>query len=69
MAAITICRNYHTITLVSHASKVMLKILQFTLQQYINYELPDVLVGFRKDRDTRDKFANICSIIIKAREF
>ena len=63
------CSNYHTIALISHASKVMLKILQARLQQYVNHELPDVQVGFRKDRGTRDQIANICWIIEKAREF
>ena len=60
--------NYHTITLISHASKVMLKILQARLQQYVNCELPDVRSGFRKGRRTRDQIANICWIIKKARE-
>ena len=63
------CSNYHTIALISHAIKVMLKILQARLQQYVNYELPDIQVGFRKDRGTRDQTANICWIIEKAREF
>ena len=63
------CSNYHTIALISHASKVMLKILQARLQQYMNRELPDVQVGFRKGRGTRDQIANICWIIEKAREF
>ena len=63
------CSNYHTIALISHASKVMLKILQARLQQYVNHELPNVQVGFRKGRGTRDKIANICWIIRKAREF
>ena len=53
----------------SHASKVMLKILQARLQQYMNYELPDVQTGFRKDRGTRGQIANICWIIKNAREF
>ena len=61
--------NYHTITLISHVSKVMLKILQARLQQYVNSELPDVQAGFRKGRGTRDQIANICWIIEKAREF
>ena len=61
--------NYHTITLISHASKVMLKILQARLQQYVNRELPDVQDGFRKGRGTRDQIANIHCIIEKAREF
>ena len=63
------CSNYHTIALISHASKVMLKILQTRLQQYVNRELPDVQAGFRKGRGTRDQIANICWIIKKAREF
>ena len=53
------CSNYHTIALISHASKVMLKILQARLQQYVNCELPDVQDGFRKGRGTRDQIANI----------
>ena len=63
------CSNYRTIALISHASKVMLKILQARLQQYVNRERPDVQAGFRKSRGTRDQFANICWIIEKAREF
>ena len=63
------CSNYRTIALISHASKVMFKILQARLQQYVNHELPDVQVGFRKGRETRDQIANICWIIEKAREF
>ena len=63
------CSNYHTIALISHACKVMLKILQARLQQYVNRELPDVQAGFRKARGTRDQTANICWIIKKAREF
>ena len=63
------CSNYHTIALISHSSKVMLKILQARLQQYVNQELPDVKAGFRKGRGTRDQIANICWIIKKAREF
>ena len=63
------CSNYRTIALISHASKVMLKILQARLQQYVNHELPDVQAGFRKDRETRDQIANMCWIIKKAREF
>ena len=63
------CSNYHIIALTSHASKVMLKILQARLQQYVNRELPDVQAGFRKGRGTRDQIANICWIIKKAREF
>ena len=59
----------HTIALISHASKVMLKILQARLQQYVNCELPDVQAGFRKGRGTRDQIANIRWIIEKAREF
>ena len=54
------CSNYHTIELISHATKVMLKILQARLQQYMNQEFPDVQAGFRKDRGTRDQIANIC---------
>ena len=61
--------NYHTIALISHASKVMLKILQARLQQYVNHELPDVQAGFRKGRGTRDQIANIHWIIEKARAF
>ena len=61
--------NYHTIALISHASKVMLKILQARLQQYMNHELPDVQAGFRKGRGTRDQIANIRWIMEKAREF
>ena len=63
------CSNYHTIAHISHASKVMLKILQARLQQYVNCELPDVQAGFRKGRGIRDQIANICWIIKKAREF
>ena len=63
------CSNYHTIALISHASKVMLKILQARLQQYVNRELPDVQDDFRKGRGTRDQIANICWIMEKAREF
>ena len=64
------CSNYHIIVLTSHANKVMLKILQARLQQYVNRELPDVReAGFRKGRGTRDQLANICWIIEKAREF
>ena len=63
------CPNYHTIALISHDSKVMLKVLQSRLQQYMNRELPDVQAGFRKVRGTRDQIANICWIIKKAREF
>ena len=61
--------NYHTIALVSHTSKVMLKILQARLQQYVNSELPDVQAGFRKGRGIRGQIANIRWIIEKAREF
>ena len=61
--------NYCTITLISHASKVMLKILQAKLQQYVNHELPNVQDGFRKGRGIRDQIANISWIIRKAREF
>ena len=61
------CSNYCTIALISHASKVTLIILQVRLQQYVNRELPDVQVGFRKGRGTRDQIANICWIIEKAR--
>ena len=63
------CSNYRTIALISHASKVMLKILQARLQQYVNRELPDVQAGFRKGRGTRDQIANIRWIMEKAREF
>ena len=63
------CSNYCTIALISHASKVMLKILQARLQQYMNHELPDVQAGFRKGRGTRDQIANICWIMEKARQF
>jgi len=63
------CSNYHTIALISHTSKVMLKILQARLQQYVNCEIPDVQAKFRKDRGTRDQIANIHWIIEKAREF
>ena len=63
------CSNYHTIVLISHASKVMLKILQARLQQYVNRELPDVQAGFRKGRGIRYQIANICWIMEKAREF
>ena len=62
------CSNYHTIALISHACKVMLKILQARLQQYVNYELPDVQGGFRKGRGTRDQIANIHWIIKNAKE-
>ena len=62
------CSDYRTIALISHASKVMLKILQARLQQYVNHELPDVQAGFRKGRGTRDQIANIFWIIEKTRE-
>ena len=63
------CSNYCTIALISHTSKVMLKVLQVRLQQYVNRELPDVRAGFRKGRGTRDQIENICWIIKKGREF
>ena len=63
------CSNYCTIALISQASKVMLKILQARLQQYVNCELPDVQAGFRKGRGTRDQISSIRGIIKKAREF
>ena len=63
------CSNYHTVALISHGSKVMLKILQARLQQYGNQELADVQTGFRKGRGTRDQIANIRWIVEKAREF
>ena len=63
------CSNYSTIALISHASKVMLKVFQAKLQQYLNCELPDVQAGFRKGRGIRDQLANICWIIEKVREF
>ena len=63
------CSNYCIIALISHASNVMLKILQARLQQYVNHELPDVQAGFRKGRGTRDQIANIRWIFEKAREF
>ena len=63
------CSNYHKIALISHTSKVMLKIFQARLQQYMNYELPDVQAGLRKGRGTRDQIANICWIIKRARGF
>ena len=62
------CSNYCTITLMSHASKITLKIFQARLQQYVNQELPDVPAGFRKGRGTRDQIANICWIIEKTTE-
>ena len=63
----TECLNYDTIALISHTSKVMLKILQARLQQYVNHELPDVQAGFRKGRGTRDQIANIHWIIKKSK--
>ena len=60
------CSNYHTIALISHANKVMLKILQARLQQYVKRELPDVQAGFIKSKGTRDQIANICWIMEKA---
>ena len=63
------CSNYFTIALISHACKVMLKILQAKLQWYMNQELPDVHTGFRKGRGTKDQITNICWIIEKAKEF
>ena len=60
------CSDYHTVALISHASKVMLKILQVRLQQYVNYELPDVQAGFKNDRD---QIVNICWIIEKTKDF
>ena len=61
--------NYRTIALISHAGKVMLKVLQAKLQQYVNHEIPGVQTGFRKGRGTRDQIVNFCLIIEKAREF
>ena len=63
------CSSYCTIALISHASKVIFKILQARLQEHMNWELPDLQVRFRKGRETRDQIANICWIIEKAREF
>ena len=63
------CSNYHTTALISHASKVMLKILPASLQQYVKLELPDVQAGFRKGRGARDQIANICWVMEKARAF
>ena len=63
------CSNYHTTALISHTSKIMLKILQPRLQQYMNHELPDVQAGSRKGRGTRDQIANNHWTIKKAREF
>ena len=62
------CSNCCTVALISHASKVILKILQARLQQYVNWELPDIQAGFRKGRGTQDQIANICWIIEKPRE-
>ena len=62
------CSNHHTIALISHTSKVMLKILQ-TIQQYVNWEIPDIQVAFWRGRGIRDQIVNICWIIDKAREF
>ena len=63
------CSNYHTTALISHASKVIFKILQARPKQYMNRELPDIQAGFRKSRGTRDQIVNLCWIIKKAREF
>ena len=63
------CSNYSTIALISYASKVILKILQVWIQQYMNQEFPDIQAGFRKGRGTRDQIVNVCWIIKKAREF
>ena len=63
------CSNYHTFALISHASKIMLKILQARLHYYVNQELPYLHAGFRKGRGTRDQIANICWIIENSREF
>ena len=63
------CSNYHTIAFISHDSKVMIKVFQVRLQQYVNQELPDVQAEFRKGRGTRDQIANIRWIMEKAREF
>ena len=63
------CSKYHTIALISHASKVMFKILQARFQQYVNHEFPDVQAGFRKGRGTRDQIANICWIMENVKEF
>ena len=63
------CSDYHTIALISHTSKVMIKILQARFQQYVNCELPDVQTGFRKGTGTRNQITNICWIIKKVREF
>ena len=61
------CSNYHKLVLISHDSKVILKILQIRLQQYVNLEFPDIQAGFRKGRGPRDQIASICWIIEKAR--
>ena len=63
------CSNYRTIAVISHSSKIILKILQARLQQYVNRELPDVQAGFRKGRETKNQIANICWVIKKVREF
>ena len=63
------CSNYPTIALISHASKIMLKILQARLQEYVNCELPDVQAGFRRGRGSRDQIVNICWIMENGREF
>ena len=63
------CLNHCTIAFISHASKVVLKILQTRLPKFVNYELPDLQAGFRKGRGTRDQITSICWIIVKAREF
>ena len=63
------CSNYHTIVFISHASKVMLKILPVRFQQYMNWELPNVQAGLQRGRETRDQIANICWVMEKAREF
>ena len=63
------CLNYCTVSLISHAIKIMLKILQTRLQQYMNLEIPDVEAEFRKGRGTRDQTANICWIVEQAKEF
>ena len=63
------CSNYCTVALISHASKVILRILQARLQEYMNHELPDVQAGFRKGMGTRDQIANICWVIEKTTEF
>ena len=68
-ANLEICSNYHAIAFIPHASKVVLKIVQARLQQYVNHELPDVQAGFRKGRGTRDQIANIHWMLEKAREF